>query len=142
MPSIPEGEVYKANVQCVCTPDQAVALRDLINARIPKLNLVFPGQDIPVIDITPAGWDKGCAVRFLAETMGIGLDEVAVFGDSQNDLAMIQSMPNSVAVANAAPEIAAAARWHIGACADDAVPDALLDIARAAATGAMPSFMQ
>ena len=117
-------------------------MRDLVNARIPELSLVFPSMKATVIDVSPAGWDKGSAVRVMAEAMGIGLDEVAVFGDSQNDLAMIQSVPNSVAVSNASPEVAAAARWHIGACADDAVADALLDVARAAGAGEMPAFMR
>ena len=38
-------------------------------------------------------------------------------------------------------QYAKAARFHIGACADDAVADALLDIAKAAETGSMPAFM-
>ena len=53
-----------------------------------------------------------------------------VFGDAGNDLSMLSHVPDSVAVANATPEAAAAARWHIGACADDAVADAVLALAR------------
>lgn len=142
VPALPAGPILKANVQCTCPPERMVALRDLANATIPDLELVFPGQGVPVIDILPRGWDKGRAVCFLAETLGLGLDEVAVFGDSENDLAMIRAVPNSVAVANAAPEVAAAARWHIGASADGAVAAALEDIALAAKAGTMPSFMQ
>ncbi len=69
-------------------------------------------------------------------------DEVAVFGDSDNDLPMIDAVPNSVAVANANEVVTAAARWHIGAAADDAVAGALYQIAACAATGEMPSFMR
>lgn len=142
IPALPAGPVVKANIQCACSRERMIQMRDLVNAEIPELDLVFPSMTATVIDVSPAGWDKGCAVRALAEVMGIGLDEVAVFGDSQNDLAMIESVPNSVAVANACPEVAAAARWHIGACADDAVADALLDIARAAEFGSLPTFMR
>ena len=77
----------------------------------------------------------------LADELGITLDEVATFGDSENDLSMIEAVPNAVAVANADELVTAAARWHIGASADDAVADALFDIATAAKTGAMPAFM-
>ena len=63
-------------------------------------------------------------------------------GDSENDLAIIEGVPNSVAVSNAAPKVAAAARWHIGAAIEDAVAGALLDIAAAAKTGAMPALMR
>ena len=48
-----------------------------------------------------------------------------VFGDAGNDLPLFSAVPNSVAVANAQPEAAAAARWHIGRCEDDAVAAAI-----------------
>jgi hydroxymethylpyrimidine pyrophosphatase-like HAD family hydrolase len=54
---------------------------------------------------------------------------------------MIEAVPNSVAVSNASPEVARAARWHIGSSADDAVADALFQIAEAAETGELPAFM-
>ena len=55
---------------------------------------------------------------------------------------MIDAVPNSVAVANANEAVTAAARWHIGAAADDAVAGALHQIAACAATGEMPPFMR
>lgn len=55
---------------------------------------------------------------------------------------MIGAVPNSVAVANANEAVTAAARWHIGAAADDAVAEALHQIAACAATGEMPSLMR
>lgn len=51
-------------------------------------------------------------------------------------------MPNSVAVANAIPEVAEAARWHVGASAEEGVADALFEIAVAAVTGGTPDFMK
>ena len=47
-----------------------------------------------------------------------------------------------VAVENASEEVRQAATWHIGASKDDAVADALLQIAEAAGTGGDPAFMQ
>ena len=49
---------------------------------------------------------------------------------------------NSVAVANATPVAFGAARWHIGRADEDAVADAIFDIARSTAAGKMPSFMR
>ena len=54
---------------------------------------------------------------------------------------MIEAVENSVAVANATGAVARAARWHIGACADGAVDDALREIATAWREGRLPSFM-
>ena len=55
---------------------------------------------------------------------------------------MIDAVSNSVAVANANEAVTAAARWHIGAAADDAVAEALHQSAACATTGEMPPFMR
>lgn len=81
-------------------------------------------------------------MRILMDEMGITADEVCVFGDSENDVALLRASPNSVAVANAILRAAAAARYHIGPCVDDAVADALFDIASVAANGGPASFMR
>ena len=132
----------KANVRCAATQEQMVEMRDLLRERFPQFDYVFPAANGIFIDILPLGWSKGKSVEVLAEHLGIGLDEIAAFGDSENDLSMLRAVTHSVAVANATAEVKAASHWHIGACANDAVADALADIADAAATGAMPSFMR
>lgn len=132
----------KANVWCAGSRAHVTEVRDMLREEFPGMDFVFPGPTAPIIDISPGGWSKGSAVCFLAKTLGISLKEVAVFGDSENDLSMIQAVPNSVAMSNASKEIADAARWHIGSSADDAVADALFQIAEAADTGGMPAFMR
>ena len=137
------GQPYlKANVHSAVPRERLVQIRDILRAEVPELGFVFPSPTAPLIDITPAGYGKGSAVVILADAIGIGRDEVAVFGDSENALTMLHAVPNSVAVANASAEAAAAARWHIGASEDEGVAEALLDIAAAAKTGSMPTFMQ
>lgn len=136
-----ERSYVKANVQCACPRERMVELRDLLRREVPDLDFVFPSAVAPVIDIMPGGWNKGNGVRTLAEALGLAPDEYVVFGDSENDLAMIEAVENSVAVSNAADAVARAARWHIGACADGAVDDALTEIAAAWREGRLPSFM-
>ena len=132
----------KANVQCSCSREEMVALRDLLRSEVDGLGFVFPSATAAVIDVLPSGWDKGCGVRTLVDALGLAPDEVVVFGDSENDLAMIEAVKNSVAVANASEEVARAASWHIGACADGAVDNALEEIARAYRESRMPIFME
>lgn len=48
-------------------------------------------------------------IRLLAEHYGIGLDEVAAFGDDYNDIEMLSACGAGVAVDNALPEVKAAA---------------------------------
>ncbi len=136
-----EPGYVKANVQTTCPADERPALMELLRREVPELRFVCPNAHAAVIDVIPVGWDKGCGVRVLADALGLADDEYAAFGDSENDLAMIDAVPNSVAVANASELIAGRARWHIGACADAAVDAALLDIAAAAAESRLPHFM-
>ena len=141
VPSLDKPTYVKANAWCAGDRDHITAVRDRLHEEFPSMDFVFPSPTAPIIDISPAGWSKGTAVRLLAQELRLSIDEVAVFGDSENDLSMITAVPNSVAVSNASPEVAQAARWHIGASADDAVADALFQIAEATKAGKMPSFM-
>jgi hydroxymethylpyrimidine pyrophosphatase-like HAD family hydrolase len=137
-----EPAYTKANIHVTGDRERQTETRDIMREQFTTMDFVFPSLTAPLVDISPHGWSKGSAVQVLVEVLGITIDEVATFGDSENDLSMIEGIPNSVAVANAGDQIKQAARWHIGASADDAVADALFDIATAAKTGAMPSFMQ
>ncbi len=139
--NLPNPTYVKANVWCAGSREHLIEVRDMLRVEFPSMDFVFPSPKAPLIDISPAGWNKGTAVHFLAKQMGIGIDEVATFGDSENDLSMIEAVPNSVAVANASDEVLKAARWRIGTSDSDAVADALFQIADAASTESMPAFM-
>lgn len=121
--------------------ESTLRIYDLLRTEVPELDFVLPSPDATVIDITPKGYGKGSAVRIMAEALGLAPDEVAVFGDADNDISMLQAVPNSVAVANASPRAAAAAHWHIADALEDSVAQAIAQIAAATARGAMPSFM-
>ena len=56
------------------------------------------------------GVNKGSAIRFLQEYLGIAPDETCTFGDNLNDIEMLQSAGMSYAVSNAREEVIAAAR--------------------------------
>lgn len=136
-----DGSYVKANIHCAANRARMLELRERLRAEFPQLDFVFPNSSLPLIDITPKNWNKGRAVEVFAQHLGISLDEIAVFGDSENDLSMLRAIPNSAAVANASDEVLEAAHWHIGDAADDAVAAALEDIAQAAPSGSMPAFM-
>jgi hydroxymethylpyrimidine pyrophosphatase-like HAD family hydrolase len=84
------------------------------------------------MDVSIKGWSKVEGVKALVKTLRLSLDEVCVFGDADNDLTMLSYIPNSCAMANANENAKAAARWHVGASADDGVAIALEQIAEAA----------
>ena len=139
----PDAPAYiKANVQTACSRERMVELRDLLRMEVPELDFVFPNERAQVIDIVPKGWGKGDGVRVLTEALELSVDEVVVFGDSENDLAMMGAVRNSVAVSNATEQVREAASWNIGACADGAVDEALLQVVEASETGGLPRFMR
>lgn len=125
---LPDLTVVKANVFFGGDEAGMAALVARLNAEVPSLDV---DRAMPVYsNIMPHGWNKGAAVLWICERLGISPDEVVVFGDADNDLPMFSAVPNSVAVSGATREAAAAARWHIGACEDDAVAAAVEALAR------------
>ena len=136
---LPEGRVIALSIMHGATPERQREVRAMVETACPRLECLSPA--LGVFDVMPRGWNKASGMQVLMDKMGITAEEVCAFGDSENDVPMLLACPNSVAVANAMPEARKAARFHIGACADDAVADALLDIAKAAETGSMPAFM-
>lgn len=137
---VPDRPWIKANVP-VADPADMARLRARLREAVPQLDFVSPNPRGSLIDISPRGWGKADGANILRQALGVEMDEVAVFGDAENDLELINWAPRSVAVANADPVVAAAARYHIGASKDDAVADALLDISRATPMGKLPEFM-
>ena len=67
------------------------------------LTIVSSGKNL--IDIMPDNTTKGNGIRVLAEKLGIPVSEVAAFGDSMNDEAMLRAAGFSVAMGNAEKEI-------------------------------------
>ena len=73
------------------------------------------------LEILPLGVSKGAALKMLLERIGLPREQVVAVGDAMNDLEMLQYAGTGVAVANADPELRAAA--DVVACSnqEDAV---------------------
>lgn len=52
------------------------------------------------VEISPKGVSKGNNLKTLADELGIGMDEIMVFGDGENDLSMLNIVENSVCMKN------------------------------------------
>ena len=78
-------------------------------------------SDDGLIEVAAAGVTKGATLSALAAGWGIDAASVVAFGDMPNDLEMLQWAGMSVAMANAHPEVAAAAREVGPHHADDGV---------------------
>lgn len=103
--------------------EEAYELANHLMACVPTLDVDVPQAGYT--NIMPRGWNKGTAVLWLADYLGISEDDIFVFGDADNDLTMLKAVKNSVALGEATPAATEAARWHIGKCEDDAVAKAI-----------------
>lgn len=77
-------------------------------------------------EVTERHTHKGSGVRWLARRLGIGMDEVAVYGDSWNDLEMLSMFRHSYTTSNGIPKAKEIAGMTLGYCEDHAVPHHIL----------------
>lgn len=84
-----------------------------------------------MFEITNVGVNKGAALEWLAGYLGISLDEVAVYGDGGNDIAMLERFERAYATGNGSDSAKRAAGNVIGSCAFHAVPRHMVATVRA-----------
>lgn len=138
--AVPDEDVIAATIACPGPPERMERCRALVAEAAPEVRVVSPFPEW--FDVLPADVSKADGLEVLLEALGIGLDEVAVFGDAENDLTIMRKVPHSVAVANATDEVLRAARHRVGASTEEGVADALLEVARATRTGELPAFLK
>jgi Cof subfamily protein (haloacid dehalogenase superfamily) len=74
-----------------------------------------------VVEISAAGVSKAAALAELCAELDVSPEEVVAFGDYLNDLPMLEWAGHAVAVANAHPDVLAAADEITASNADDGV---------------------
>ena len=82
----------------------------------------YPGRDLCILDILPAGCSKASALERLAELRGISMLDVLAIGDNWNDLPMLEIAGQSVLMSNAPEalkELAGERGWTIGHSNDE-----------------------
>ena len=80
------------------------------------------------IEINHPDVHKGAAVEYLAETLGIQMDEVMTIGDNLNDMTMLRMAGRGVAMENAAEEIKRVVKYHTKANYENGVAYAIEDM--------------
>ncbi len=79
--------------------DFVLRVRDIINEEIPSLKAVQSNWNC--IDINRRDVSKGAAMLEYADMLGIKRDEIIAFGDSENDISMLEAAGLGIAVGNA-----------------------------------------
>lgn len=71
------------------------------------------------IEVTPLNVDKFRGLKSILEKNDYKDDEVAIFGDSDNDFELFENVTESYAMGNANDRIKSHAKYVIGSCEDD-----------------------
>lgn len=90
---------------------------------LPDLAVVVSGQHW--VDAMHPTTNKGAALRRVQEVLGVTRAQTAAFGDYHNDLELLADADWSFAVANAHPDVRAAARFVVPSNADHGVQQVL-----------------
>ena len=89
----------------------------------PSVSPVMP--DTLFVNLTPAGVDKGSAVRAVAAAYGMSLERVMFVGDGANDAAAMRIVGHPVAMGNAEPEVRALARHAVAHVDEEGLVEAI-----------------
>jgi len=73
--------------------------------------LFFAQSESHLIEVMPAGVDKGRALKRLADIEGVDISETMALGDNTNDIRLLSAAGFSVAVNNAVPQLKALADY-------------------------------
>ena len=101
-------------------------IREKIAQLYPELGLVRPFDQI--LDINPSGASKGAALLGLENRLGISMDEIAVVGDSENDISMFKVAGRSYAMGNAPEHVQKAADYVVSGNDQNGAAEAIKSI--------------
>ena len=76
-------------------------------------------------EIIPEGYSKGTGIDIVRNRLGVPLQNCYVIGDSENDLSMLNHVPNSIAMGNAEPEVKEACSYITSAVNENGIAQAL-----------------
>ena len=106
-------------VLCIHHPEMVEKYLPIMSERF-KGRAAFTTSELTFLEAVPLGATKGEALRRLAALRGdIVPERTLVFGDSINDMTLIQFTPNSVAMGNAREKLKQAATYVCGTNAED-----------------------
>lgn len=108
-----QEDVYQILIGCKKT-DHAVLLKDAHGVKIAV------SWD-RAVDVIPSSSGKGTAIAKILAHFGLDASQAMAFGDSQNDLEMLQTVGVGVAMGNATAQLKAVADDVCGAVSEDGI---------------------
>ncbi len=103
---------------------QTDELASTLNERFGRRIIANRSYDL-FCEVTDPLANKGVALTYVAERLGISLAQTMAIGDSPNDIPMLGLVGVSVAMGHASAEVKAAARYVTGTLAEDGAASAI-----------------
>ena len=92
-------KIYKVLTSNYEATDSLLEITSYVEQELP--NLVVTSSFKTNIEVTHKDAQKGIALQYYADTLGISMDEVFAIGDNSNDVSMLKLAGYSVAMGNA-----------------------------------------
>ena len=110
-------------ILAIIEPEKRDALHEQLQKKLGDAYFITCSNDW-LVEIMPAGKNKGGAIAFLSEYFRIPKEQIAAIGDQLNDLPMLEAAGGKFAVANATQELKRIANV-VASCDEDGVAEAL-----------------
>jgi Cof subfamily protein (haloacid dehalogenase superfamily) len=106
------------------TPERIAAYEPVIRELVGREGHV--SRSLPdFLEVAGPGSDKGSALRFLVDRLGIPLEQTLAVGDSYNDVSFLKTAGIGVAMGSAPPELRVVADAMVGDWRADGVAEAI-----------------
>ena len=106
----PSIKIYKVLTSNYEAEDSLKEIKSYVEQELP--NLVVTSSFKTNIEVTHKDAQKGIALQYYADTLGISMDEVFAIGDNSNDVSMLKIAGYSVAMGNANQEAMQSAKYQ------------------------------
>ena len=106
----PTIKIYKVLTSNYEAEDSLIEIKSYVEQELP--NLVVTSSFKTNIEVTHKDAQKGIALQYYADTLGISMDEVFAIGDNSNDVSMLKLAGYSVAMGNANQEAMQTAKYQ------------------------------
>ena len=106
----PTIKIYKVLTSNYEAEDSLMEIKSYVEQKLP--NLVVTSSFKTNIEVTHKDAQKGIALYYYANTLGISMNEVFAIGDNSNDVSMLKLAGYSVAMGNANQEAMATAKYQ------------------------------
>ena len=122
--SIIQAKISAHKLVLTAPHEKLLALFDELHEMLGEEATIFFSEP-HFLEVTPPGIDKGTSLAWLCGHLGIDPAELIAFGDSGNDIPMLELAGMGVAVENALPETAAASDCVVPSNDEDGVAQAI-----------------